>query len=101
MRNCEMMTRPLLIPDVNLTNKEGLPASPFRTDVSDSFDFRTSGTASGGVNLLEGGSNGKCVGLGRSARRTDREVEVEATSSPGLWHAYVMASPEKPTPGCR
>jgi len=27
------------VPDVNLTNKEGLPASPFRTDVSDSFVF--------------------------------------------------------------
>lgn len=81
------------VPDVNLTNKEGLPASPFRTDVSDSFAFRTGGTASGGVKLLVGGSNGNRVALAHGARWTDGEVEVDTTASPALWHSYLSTSP--------
>jgi len=81
------------VPDVNLTNKEGLPASPFRTDVSDSFAFRTGGTASGGVKLLAGGSNGNRVALAHGARWTDGEVEVDTTASPALWHSYLSTSP--------
>ena len=33
------------VPDVNLFNKDGLPASPFRTDVSDSFVFKAAQVA--------------------------------------------------------
>lgn len=83
------------VPDVNLTNKEGLPASPFRTDVSDSFVFRTGITASGAVNLLEGGANGNRVLLAHGARWAVGGVEVDTTASQGLWHAYLTTSPDK------
>jgi sialate O-acetylesterase len=83
------------VPDVNLTNKEGLPASPFRTDVSDSFVFRTGITASGAVNLLEGGANGNRVLLAHGARWTGGGVEVDTTDSTILWHAYLTTSPDK------
>jgi len=35
------------VPEINLFNKEGLPASPFRTDVSDSFAFPCSNVMAG------------------------------------------------------
>ena len=35
------------VPEINLFNKEGLPASPFRTDVSDSFAFPCSNLMAG------------------------------------------------------
>lgn len=40
-------------PDVNLFNKEGLPASPFRTDISDSFNMLRGDLPPAGANLLE------------------------------------------------
>jgi len=83
------------VPDVNLTNKEGLPASPFRTDVSDSFVFRTGITASGAVNLLEGGANGNRVLLAHGARWTGGGVEVDTADSTIAWHAYLTTSPDK------
>ena len=82
------------VPDVNLFNREGLPASPFRTDVSDSFVFRTDFPESGAVDLLAGGATSGRVILAHGARWADGGVEVDTLSAPpDKGHTYLVIPP--------
>lgn len=82
-------------PDVNLCNKEGLPASPFRTDVSDSFVFRTDFKAMGAEELLAGEAKGGRVSLDYGARWVNGGVEVDTSeAAPDKGHSYLITSPK-------
>lgn len=91
------------VPDLNLYNKEGLPASPFRTDVSNSFRFQTGVAGPGSLDLLTGGPNANNVTLALGARWKGDAVEIDTTASQGLWHSYLVTSPAQLhfEPGCR
>jgi sialate O-acetylesterase len=69
------------IPDVNLFNKEGLPASPFRTDVSDSFELLRGDLPPAGANLLASPAmtNG-LIHLAKEASLVNGGVEVGGTN---------------------
>lgn len=82
------------VPDVNLFNREGLPASPFRTDVSDSFVFRTAFSQSGAVDLLAGGATSGRVILAHGAQWAAGGVEVDTLSAaPDKGHTYLVIPP--------
>jgi sialate O-acetylesterase len=79
------------VPDVNLFNKEGLPASPFRTDISDSIEMKRGDLPSSGSNLLGSAamSNG-IIQLSKEAFAVKGGVEVGVnndilTPSDYLW----------------
>jgi sialate O-acetylesterase len=69
------------IPDVNLFNKEDLPASPFRTDVSDSIELRRGDLPPAGANLLASTAmtNG-VIHLTKEASLVNGGVEVGGTN---------------------
>ncbi|MEI8293386.1 MAG: sialate O-acetylesterase [bacterium] len=64
-------------PDVNLFNKEGLPASPFRTDISNSFNMVRGDLPPAGADLLESTAmtNG-LVRIAKEASSVNGGVEV-------------------------
>lgn len=83
------------VPDGNLFNREGLPASPFRTDVSDSFVFRTDFPQSRAVDLLAGEATS-----GSADRKTDqfRESWQAETGSPGQ-REFIVTVTRQALPG--
>jgi len=69
------------VPDVNLFNKEGLPASPFRTDISDSIDLKRGDLPPAGANLLASTAmNNGIVQLSKEASAVKDGVEVGVTN---------------------
>lgn len=83
------------VPDGNLFNGAGLPASPFRTDVSESFVFRTDFPAAGGVELLADDAGGARVSLAHGARWVDGGVEVNTLDAPpDKGHTYLVTTPD-------
>ena len=83
------------VPDINLFNKEGLPASPFRTDVSHSFVFRVAKDPEA-MDLLAGGAEGGGrVCLDHGARWVNGGVEIDTTkAAPDKGYNYLMTSPK-------
>lgn len=78
------------VPDVNLYNKEDLPASPFRTDVSKSFTF-PKGSASNEVNLLSSQAMSKGgVTLTNGARLVNDGVEIDTTLPTNFRGGYYL-----------
>jgi len=69
------------VPDVNLFNKEGLPASPFRTDISDSIDLLRGDLPPAGTNILDSPAitNG-LIRLAKEASTVKGGVEIGATA---------------------
>lgn len=69
------------VPDVNLFNKEGLPASPFRTDISDSIDLLRGDLPPAGANLIDSPAitNG-LIRLAKEASLVKGGVEIGATA---------------------
>jgi hypothetical protein len=83
------------VPDVNLYNKEGLPASPFRSDVSESFGFRSGAVElAAATNLLaDPPTEGGLVNLAHGAKWVNGGVEVDTMSSPEPRHEFLTTRP--------
>lgn len=83
------------VPDVNLYNKEGLPASPFRSDVSDSFEFRNGmNELTSAINLLANPPEAAgLVTLAHGAKWANGGVEVDTMASLEPRHEFLTTIP--------